>query len=134
MRDKTRQSLWLFLADWFTPLPFKTSQILESLFPFIRDQPLSISSPHTCAALRWCYMTMRVWLQQLQPSQQLACHRECVHTSSHAHGDGRLTLLAKGFNPQRRCLNLAPCCHGNRSGKRVGYRGEVARGQGTLYV
>lgn len=66
--------------------------------------------------------------------QQLHVTAKCVHTSSHADNDGRLPPLAKGFNPQRRCLNPALCCHGNRSGKRAGYKWEVARGQGTHYV
>lgn len=44
MQDKTRQSLPLFLADWFTALPFKMSMFLESLFPLNRDQPPYMSS------------------------------------------------------------------------------------------
>lgn len=63
-----------------------------------------------------------VGLQQPQPWQQQACHSGCVHASSHADPHGRLPPLAKGFNPQRCCLNPAPCCHGNRCGKRAGYK------------
>lgn len=125
MWDKTSQSLRLSLADCFMAL------ILEYFLPLKLHQPFYISSlnsfsTHVSSSLMVC-METHVWLQQLP------CPSGRVHTSSHARNGHRLPPLAKGFNPRRRCLNPAPCCHGNRSGKRVGHKGEVARGQCAHY-